>query len=41
MAYKIVDIEGIGEVYATKLNAAGVKNTDDLLKNCATRTGRR
>ena len=41
MAYKIVDIEGIGEVYAAKLNAAGVKNTDDLLKNCATRTGRR
>ena len=40
MAYKIVDIEGIGEVYAAKLNAAGVKNTDDLLKNCATRTGR-
>ena len=41
MAYKIVDIEGIGEVYAAKLNAAGVKNTDDLLKNCATRSGRR
>ena len=41
MAYKIIDIEGIGDVYAAKLNAVGVKNTDDLLNNCATRAGRR
>jgi len=40
MAYKIIDIEGIGEAYAAKLNAAGIKTTDDLLTNCATRTGR-
>ena len=25
MAYKIIDIEGIGDVYAAKLNEAGVK----------------
>ena len=41
MAYKIIDIEGIGDVYAAKLNEAGVKTTDDLLNNCATRAGRR
>ena len=41
MAYKIEHIEGIGEVYAAKLNTAGVKNTDDLLKNCATQRGSR
>ena len=41
MAYKIIDIEGIGDVYAAKLNEAGVKTTDDLLDNCATRSGRR
>lgn len=29
---KIEDIEGIGPAYAGKLNAAGVKTTDDLLK---------
>ena len=29
---KIEDIEGIGPTYAGKLNAAGVKTTDDLLK---------
>ena len=41
MAYKIIDIEGIGKVYAEKLKAAGVKTTDDLLAKCATKSGRR
>ena len=41
MAYKIIDIEGIGEVYAAKLKEAGVRTTDDLLEKCATRTGRK
>ena len=36
MAYKIVEIEGIGDVYAQKLEAAGIKTTDDLLENAAT-----
>ncbi len=41
MAYKIIDIEGIGEAYAAKLKEAGVKTTDDLLTCCATKSGRR
>ncbi len=41
MACKIIDIEGIGEVYAAKLKEAGVKTTDDLLQRCVTRNGRR
>lgn len=40
MAYKIEQIEGIGEAYAKKLEAAGVKTTDDLLKTCASKSGR-
>ena len=36
MAYKIAEIEGIGDVYAQKLEAAGVKTTDDLLDNAST-----
>jgi len=28
---KIEDVEGIGPVYAAKLQAAGVRTTDDLL----------
>ena len=33
---RIVDIEGIGPVYAKKLIEAGIKTTDDLLKSGAT-----
>ena len=40
MAYKIEEIEGIGQVYAEKLAAAGIKTTDDLLENCASSRGR-
>ncbi len=40
MAYKIDQIEGVGAVYAEKLNAAGVKTTEDLLEKCATKKGR-
>ena len=36
----ITDIEGIGPAFAEKLNAAGVKTTDDLLGRGATRKGR-
>ncbi len=38
---KIIDIEGIGEVYAQKLQEAGVKTTDALLKVGATDKGRK
>ncbi len=34
--YKVIEVEGIGEAYAAKLNAAGINNTDQLLE--ATRT---
>ncbi len=40
MSYKIIEIEGIGEVYAEKLTAAGVKTTEDLLEKAATKKGR-
>ncbi len=40
MAYKIEQVEGIGQVYAAKLNEAGVKTTDDLLEKCASKKGR-
>lgn len=40
MAYKIIEIEGVGEIYAKKLEATGVKTTDDLLKAAATPKGR-
>lgn len=40
MSYKIIEIEGIGEVYADKLNAAGVKTTEELLDKAATKKGR-
>lgn len=36
MAYKIEEIEGIGGVYAQKLEAVGVKTTEDLLESAAT-----
>ncbi|MBR5716213.1 MAG: DUF4332 domain-containing protein [Bacteroidales bacterium] len=40
MAYKIEQIEGIGEVYAEKLAAVGINTTDDLLEKCASAKGR-
>ncbi len=40
MSYKIIEIEGVGESYARKLEESGVKTTDDLLKKAATPKGR-
>ena len=37
---KLETIEGIGEVYAEKLRAAGVRGTNDLLKKGKTKKGR-
>ena len=37
----IKDIEGVGDSYAVKLQAAGVKTTDALLKEGATPKGRK
>lgn len=41
MAYKIVDIEGVGEAYAEKLIAAGVNTPEALLEKCAAPAGRK
>lgn len=38
---KIIDIEGIGPAYAEKLNKAGIKTVNGLLKNCCDRKGRK
>lgn len=38
---KIIEVEGIGEVYAGKLNAAGIPTTKALLARGASREGRR
>lgn len=41
MAYDIIEVEGIGEGYATKLKDAGINNTEALLAKCATKSGRK
>lgn len=41
MAYKIIDIEGVGDVYAEKLTAAGITTVDQLLERCAAPAGRK
>lgn len=41
MAYKIIDIEGVGEAYNEKLVAAGVKTPEQLLEKCAAPAGRK
>jgi predicted flap endonuclease-1-like 5' DNA nuclease len=38
---KIIDIEGIGPAYATKLAKAGVRSVEALLKNGASAKGRK
>lgn len=40
MAYKIEEIEGVGGIYAQKLETAGVKTTDDLLSCASSKKGR-
>ena len=37
---KVEEVEGIGPAHAAKLNAAGVKTTDELLAAGATPKGR-
>ena len=41
MAYKIIDIEGVGDVYAEKLIAAGIEKVEQLLDKCASPAGRK
>ncbi len=41
MTYNIIDIQGVGEVYAEKLIAAGINTVDQLLEKGATAKGRK
>lgn len=41
MKYKVIDIEGVGNVYAEKLIAAGIQTVDQLLEKCAEPKGRK
>ena len=41
MKYNIIDIEGVGDAYAEKLKAAGIKTVDGLLEAGATAKGRK
>ena len=40
MAYKIIDIEGVGDVYAQKLIEVGLEKVSDFLQRCANPKGR-
>lgn len=40
MKYNIIDIEGVGEAYAEKLQAAGINTVDELLERGASPRGR-
>jgi predicted flap endonuclease-1-like 5' DNA nuclease len=40
MPNKVIDIEGIGQNYAEKLNKLGINTTSDLLEKGATKKGR-
>ena len=41
MDYKIIDIQGIGPAYAEKLEAAGIKKSNELLEKGKTAKGRK
>jgi predicted flap endonuclease-1-like 5' DNA nuclease len=41
MNYKIIDIEGIGDAYAPKLQAEGITSVSQLLDRCAAPAGRK
>lgn len=41
MAYKVIDIEGVGPAYAEKLEAAGIVKVEQLLEKCACPKGRK
>jgi len=41
MTYKIIEIQGVGEVYAQKLSDIGIHTASDLLDKCKTHAGRK
>jgi predicted flap endonuclease-1-like 5' DNA nuclease len=40
MSYKVVEIEGIGETYAKKLQSIGIRTTENLLQKGGSKKGR-
>ncbi len=41
MDYRIIDMEGVGDVYAKKLTEAGINKVSELLERCAAPKGRK
>lgn len=41
MNYKVIEIEGVGEAYAAKLNEAGIETAAEYLEVCKTPEGRK
>ena len=41
MDYKIIDVEGIGDVYSKKLIDAGINTVEELLEKCSKPDGRK
>ena len=41
MDYKVIDIEGVGPVFAEKLQAVGIAKASQLLEKCAKPAGRK
>lgn len=41
MSYKVIDIEGVGEAFAVKLNDAGIETAEEYLEATKTPTGRK
>ena len=41
MNYKIIEIQGIGDAYAPKLQAEGIETVEQLLDRCAAPAGRK
>ena len=41
MSYKVIDIEGVGEAFAEKLNQAGIETAEEYLEVCASPAGRK
>ncbi len=41
MNYKVIEIEGVGEAYAAKLNEAGIETAAEYLEVCKTPAGRK
>lgn len=41
MSYRVIDLEGVGAVFAEKLAAAGISTTEQMLAECGAAKGRK